>query len=248
MVYRRPGLLIAIYSDIHANLEALEAVLADIDTRNVDLRICLGDIVGYGASPNECVERVRADARICVAGNHDWAAVGRISSSNFNAFARTAIEWTREVLSAESKEYLNALPLSVGMDHSFLVHASPKNPERWAYLATLEQATEAFAYFESRFCFVGHTHVPFTILMEKDGLPYYMGAEVAIKRKQRALVNIGSVGQPRDRDPRSSYALLQPEKNIINICRVAYDIEKAQRKMKRVHLPEYLITRLSIGR
>ena len=183
-----------------------------------------------------------------MAGNHDWAAVGRISPSNFNAFARTAIEWTRTVLSPESTSYLCGLPLSVGMDHSFLVHASPRNPERWSYLATLEQASEAFDYFESRFCFVGHTHVPYIILSEKDGPPIYIGTSASLKRKQKALVNIGSVGQPRDRDPRACYALFQPEKNSVTLRRVFYDIEKAQKKMKRVHLPEYLITRLSVGR
>lgn len=239
----------AIYSDVHSNLEALETVLADISRKKVDANICLGDIVGYGPDPNECVDRVLRDVQICIAGNHDHAALKRISLHNFNAYAKAAIEWTQGVLSKDSQERLGALGLTAEKEEALLVHATPRDPEKWSYILTMEHAAACFQDFTQRFCFVGHTHSP-SIVTEEDGTQIRLQDtdEYQLTKNQRCLVNVGSVGQPRDRDSRTCYAIYDSAKRSVSLHRLPYDIQATQKKMKAQKQPEFNIRRLVDGR
>src|SRR3990172_12337150 len=153
----------AIISDIHGNLEALESVLDDIERRKVDSILCLGDIIGYGPNPNECVELIKSKAKIILAGNHDYAPLGKIDISYFNPWARSAIEWTRGELSEESVEFLLSLPLKAEIDGFTIVHATPYHPQEWNYIITIGDAIKNFPEFKNQICFIGHSHVPMII-------------------------------------------------------------------------------------
>lgn len=239
----------AIISDVHANLEALQAVLAAIEKEKIDSILFLGDCVGYGPSPNECVDLIRKNASIVIAGNHDWGAVGLSDVTNFNTQARIAINWTRDVLSTQSFSYLYHLRLTetTGTDKGiFLVHGTPKEPGQWHYFLYEHQAKMQYRYFNEQICFLGHSHVPFIIERPPRGKvkSFYVRAEV--KDNRRYIVNAGSVGQPRDGNPEASFVLFKD--NVIEIKRVPYDIVVTQKKMETAGLPSYLIERLAVGR
>jgi predicted phosphodiesterase len=238
----------AIISDVHANLEALNAVLKKIEKAKVDRLLFLGDSVGYGPDPNECIERLQEKAKILLAGNHDWAAAGMSDITYFNPLARIAIEWTNELLSEKNIEFLQILPLTEELkdDNIFLVHATPKEPEEWHYLSYEHDARLNFNYFKENICFLGHSHVPFIVERSPKGKIKFHYDRAEIKEKNRYIVNVGSVGQPRDGNPDAAYVLLR--ENSIEIRRVSYDIVLTQRKMRKAGLPEDLIERLSIGR
>jgi predicted phosphodiesterase len=242
---------LAIVSDIHANLEALEAVLEDIDAQSIDETVCLGDIVGYGADPNECVDLVKQRCPISVLGNHDAASLSLLSTQNFNIHARIAIEWTAGNLLEATRSYLKPLQLKK-LDHQLsLVHATPYEPDMWHYITSLEEAAFNFHFFDTQFCFVGHTHIPLIIVVNgKRELYVYQGNEIRFNtvKNARFLINVGSVGQPRDRDPRASYGVLDLDNGSFTHRRVRYDIRKCQAKMKRINMPEFLIGRLKDGR
>ncbi len=237
----------AVLSDIHGNLEALEAVLADA-SEEADAVLCLGDVVGYGADPVACVEIVGARAATIVAGNHEHAVAGLLDLEWFNPYARAAAEWTRERLDADHVSYLAALPLTSEVAGATLVHASPRRPEEWDYLISAEDGFDAFAAFSTRLCFVGHSHVPGFWSLGSSGPEYLPGANgVTLEHGRRYLVNVGSVGQPRDRDPRAAYALWDVERGRLGIRRVPYEIERAQRKILAGGLPRLLSDRLARG-
>ena len=182
----------AIISDIHSNLEALTTSLEVIDRQSVDEIVCLGDVIGYGANPNECVELVRRRCRTVIKGNHE-DAVGNISMTNdFTDDARAAIFWTRQQLTEQNLEYLQALPLIHTAEDLLFVHASPRNPAEWEYLLDLADASNAFRYFSEKLCFIGHTHMP--AIFSASGHPGN------VKKDDRAIINVGSVGQPRYRN------------------------------------------------
>jgi predicted phosphodiesterase len=242
---------LAFISDIHANLEALEAVLADSEKQKADEIICLGDIVGYGANPNECVKIVREKSSTILLGNHDAAAVNLLATHHFNSHAKIAIEWTAGALNNESRSFLLSLPLTVTRDGLTLVHATPYEPNMWYYITSLEEAAFNFQYFETDACLVGHTHIPILIVLDKQKEVYvHQGAAINLRAMNgsRILINVGSVGQPRDRNPLSCYALLDTESGDFTYRRVAYDIENAQAKMKKINMPEFLINRIKEGR
>ncbi len=236
-------------SDIHANLEAFEAVLAEL--AGVDAYLCLGDIVGYGPDPTACVERLRElPGLICVAGNHDLAAVGRYDLDWFNPYARAAIEWTAHQISSDDASYLSALPLTVEAAGATLVHGSL--PEPMDYITDTQAALVCFQAMPGRLCFVGHTHVaeyyrqrPGDASAEQRSL--YSGGRVECKPEFRCIINVGSVGQPRDGNPAASCGLFDPEAGTVEVRRVGYDIAAVQRKMRAARLPEYLAERLSRG-
>ncbi len=241
----------AIISDIHANLEALQAVLDDIDKNKIDEVLCLGDIVGYGANPNECVELVSERCRVCIKGNHDAAALDILSTLQFNINAKIAIEWTVKELKTKNLNFLSALPVHETINDITLVHSTPYEPGMWYYISSLEEAAFNFKHFSTPVCFTGHTHLPMIVEMDSSGDTYLnKKKEVAIENNagSRILVNVGSVGQPRDRNPKSSYGIFDSEKNHFHYRRVAYDIEKTQAKMRKIKMPEFLINRLSEGR
>jgi diadenosine tetraphosphatase ApaH/serine/threonine PP2A family protein phosphatase len=238
-------------SDIHGNLEALNAVLADAGS--YDAAICLGDIVGYGAQPNECVATVRGLENLtCLAGNHDLGATGRIDVSQFSSGAARALMWTRHALRPECTKYLMQLQPTGSAPNIALAHASPRDPV-WEYLEYAQQAAANFLLFEEKVCFVGHTHVPRTF--EEIGDP--AGRDTARERPNarqldvfdglRRIVNPGSVGQPRDGDPRAAYALLDTETGSYTAARVTYDVEKPQKLILAAGLPSSLASRLSLG-
>jgi len=238
----------AIISDVHANLEALQAVLKKIETDNIDKILFLGDSVGYGPDPNECTDILKQKAAVIVAGNHDRAAAGQTDAVYFNPYAKTAIEWTTRVLTDQVVKHIQSLPVTERLieDNIFLVHATPKEPEKWHYLSYKHNADENFKYFEESICFLGHSHIPFVVELSHGGELGVHYTQVNVREGNRYIVNVGSIGQPRDGNPDATYVLLKNK--MIIIKRVSYDILLTQKKMRRVGLPSYLVERLSKGR
>lgn len=241
---------VAVISDIHGNLPALEAVLQDIGDQ-VEQIWCLGDIVGYGPDPNECVERVRQEDLICVVGNHDWASLGKVDLEDFNPDARWAAQWTTEQLSRKNLRFLDQLPASLVVDQFTLVHGSPRAPI-WEYVTIPSIARENFAFFDTPVCLVGHTHVPLAFHLPEEKPAncerrWLDKKETLDLNEGRWILNPGGVGQPRDGDPRSAYMLLDTEEMSAEIQRVPYPVEKTQQRMEEAGLPQSLIVRLSFG-
>lgn len=230
---------LAIISDIHANLEALTRALELIASQNVDEIICLGDIVGYGANPNECVELVRERCSTVLLGNHDAATLDLSLARHFTTFARISAAWTAEQLTEASRLYLGTLPLTARRPDLLFVHASPYEPEEWHYVLSAIDAQPALRSFAERICFIGHTHVP-AIYTES-------GQVARVERNVKALVNVGSVGQPRDGNPLLSYGLFDTEKWTYVNVRSEYDVERAGEKILRAGLPRALADRLVVG-
>jgi len=240
----------AIIADIHANLAAFTAVLNDIKRCGGTEEVwCLGDVVGYGPDPHQCIELLRQQNHICVAGNHDRAAIGRISTSDFNLEAAAACHWTAQQLSPEDIDYLDSLPLVIEKSDFTLVHGSPREPI-WEYLLSTDAAEENLAYFQSQFCLVGHSHVPLIFEYSEEGigsLREFPADTTLTLTKNRLIINPGSVGQPRDGDSRASYAIYDSENRTVTHHRVPYDIEATQVRMMEYRLPTRLVTRLSYG-
>jgi predicted phosphodiesterase len=242
---------VLVVADIHSNLAALEAVLEDAGP--VDAVWSLGDMVGYGPQPNEVIARLRElDAR-CVAGNHEWAALGKLDLDTFNSAAAAAAEWTSHVISAETRGFLSGLLTKWRGDGVTTVHGSPRDPI-WEYVLSETVARENFAHFDSPLCLFGHTHIPAAYAEGAAGSGsgprgYAQGGQVlSLQAGERYLLNPGSVGQPRDGDPRASYLLLDPAAGSASWRRVEYDIERTQVLMQRVDLPDVLWQRLTWGR
>jgi predicted phosphodiesterase len=240
---------ILIVSDIHSNLVALETVLAVVGA--YDQLWNLGDTIGYGPRPNECVAAVR-HANVLIAGNHDLASLGKVNLADFNPDARTANIWNGEQLETENRRLLEALPPRCDIDSQFLaVHASPREPV-WEYLLTVDQARDNFALFNNQVCLIGHSHVPLIFRKTADGrhegplLPD-AGETLVLREGVRYFVNPGSVGQPRNQDPRAAYAILDTDAGTIEFQRTEYDIVQTQRQMQVANLPIALIRRLDYG-
>ncbi|MEW5831080.1 MAG: metallophosphoesterase family protein [Chloroflexota bacterium] len=241
---------VLVISDIHANLVALEAVLADTGT--VDEVWCLGDTVGYGPDPNGCVERLRGipNLGLCVAGNHDAAVLGDMPFVEFNHDARRSLEWQREALTGENADFLRSLPTSKQVCGDVTIaHGSPRDPT-WEYILNTLAARLNFEAFDTDFCFVGHSHVQsiFYYNKERDRISLDVPREgKLIELKPRTIINPGSVGQPRDRDPRSAYAIYDSESRTWESRRVVYDIPAVQREIIAAGLPERHALRLAEG-
>ncbi|MDH3891361.1 MAG: metallophosphatase family protein [candidate division Zixibacteria bacterium] len=235
-------------SDIHGNVEALRAVLSDIKRHRVDSIHCLGDVVGYGADPTACLKLVLENCDTKLLGNHEYAALGLQSCDNFNDAAKTSTEWTQQTLDDDWIAVMSDFAVDRPMDDMYLVHASPFEPSEWHYILSATDAINAFEHLKQRIGFFGHSHIP-TILREKpEGLPSIQtGHDFTADPEGRYLVNVGSVGQPRDNDPRASYVVFDSEELDIEFHRVEYDIEAAQHKMSEANLPSTLISRLSAG-
>jgi len=245
---------VAIISDVHANLEALEVVLADIRSRQCQSVVCLGDFVGYGPNPNECVDLLSPLLQgRHVAGNHDWAAVGRLDIAFFNPYAAEAIRWTQRVLRPAVRQYLQALPTQWSQNGAlpFLaVHASPRDPIE-EYVLDGATARESFRQRQFSLCFIGHTHIPAVFLAVGDEVetrPFRAGEEIRLEAGVRYMINVGSVGQPRDGDPRAAYALLDTAAAAVRLVRLEYPLQRTQEKMLGEGLPPILAERLSVGR
>ncbi|MCR4439102.1 MAG: metallophosphoesterase family protein [bacterium] len=239
----------AIISDIHSNLEALTAVLQTIDDLHVDDVLCLGDIVGYGPDPNDCIDLVRSRAWVIIAGNHDFASVGLTDTTYFNHMARVAAAWTGNVLSEEHRQFLSGLQYVYRRESLLFVHATPEAPEQWDYLETLDDARRSFAAFGEQVCFMGHSHVPVVLeLGEDEQIGVSTEQRVALAKDRRYLVNVGSVGQPRDGNPDACFGVFDTEELTFELVRVAYAFESTQEKILAAGLPAYLADRLALGR
>jgi len=239
---------ILVISDIHANLTALEAVLAAAD--KFDAAWCLGDLVGYGPDPNECIARIRElPGLLCIIGNHDMAALRQLDSDTFNPEARLAIIWTQQTLNESSRNFLGSLPERIEYANVTLAHGSPRHPV-WEYLLDTRTATLNFNFFDTPYCFVGHTHLP--VIYHQGDDPYSANlfipeADQPLVLAARSIANPGSVGQPRDRDARAAFAIYDTETNLWDYRRVAYDILAVQNRMRQVKLPERHIVRIEAG-
>jgi len=231
---------IAIISDIHGNLEGLETALTIIRNRGVDATVCLGDIVGYGANPNECVENIRAATPHLLLGNHDEASVFAEKSEYFNPYARIAVEWTHDELTEPNREFLRGLPYTLVLENILFVHSSPFDPPEWHYIITQADAEENFPYFNQELCFVGHSHVPNVFCTD--------GRTETLEHGKRFIVNVGSVGQPRDGDPRLSFGIVDTTAWTYENVRAEYNVDLASTKIKKAGLPKALADRLRLGR
>ncbi len=241
----------AILGDIHANYDALSTVLDHVDGQEepVDKIVQLGDIVGYGAEPVRCLETVQEREIEVVAGNHDWAAIERISIDFFNAYAKASAMWTREQLSNEHKDWLGQQPLTRNFEHFSLAHGTFHQPENFNYIQTVFDAQlsfEALQEIGAKIGFLGHSHVPVGFF-NTDPITYTLDPEIPLDDTP-CIINAGSVGQPRDENPLACYALLDTEKNTVTLSRLEYDIESAAQKIRDAGLPEVLAQRLSLGK
>ncbi len=235
----------AIVADIHANLAAFRAVLVDAASQQADGKVwCLGDIVGYGPEPHECIDLLCSIDHLAVAGNHDWAATGKVGTEEFNPDAAAAAQWTAVHLNAADRAYLDGLSLRIEEGDFTLVHGSPRDPI-WEYILTTQEADENFARFATPYCLIGHSHA--SVIFEGGGAIRRF-SETPLKLGQtRLIINPGGVGQPRDGDPRASYAIYDSDARSLTLRRVLYDIHATQQKMLTAGLPRRLVDRLSYG-
>ena len=236
-----------IFSDIHSNLEALDAVLHDAIEQKCTHYVCLGDIVGYNADPHECVERVRAMDCPVVKGNHDEQASLIESSRDFNELAESAIRWTRDHLSEEDKTWLRDLRLQRQVRDFTIVHATLDTPAQWAYVFNNLDAAASFTYQHTTVCFFGHTHVPMAFIRD-DGVRRIKIDQLHIESGKKYFINAGSVGQPRDADWRAAYCVFDIENDVVELRRVRYQLDAAQNKILNAGLPPLLAERLALGR
>jgi predicted phosphodiesterase len=238
----------AIISDIHSNLESLERALALVQPE--DELLCLGDIVGYGPSPNECIALLRARVKHAVLGNHDLAALENFGVEYFNDAARAAIAWTQVVLSDESRGWLNGLSYEIRYPDFLMVHGAPVN--YFEYILDKRTASKAFALTDAPLVFIGHTHIAEYWVQEPDGTVGHRhmqhGGELQFEEGRRYIVDVGSIGQPRDLNPEASFVFYDPEKRTVEWVRYPYPIADVQEKIHEAHLPDYLAMRLESGR
>ena len=238
-----------VIADIHSNLEAFEAVLEDAQNHGgFGHTWCMGDVVGYGPDPAACIKLLKQLDPVCVCGNHDSAAVGKIDTGDFSSEAARANRWTATQLSGGDREFLSGLPSLVVEDDFTIVHGSPRQ-HAWEYVAHTITAEDNFRCFDTRFCIVGHTHVPF--LFTNDGVEV-RGSVLRVGDMlelgdNRLIINPGAVGQPRDRDPRASYAIFDAEEMVLHNYRVTYDVAATQEKMEKAGLPDFLVSRIAWG-
>jgi predicted phosphodiesterase len=238
----------AIFSDIHANLEAFEAVLQDAEQQKCTHYVCLGDVVGYNANPHECVARVREMDCPIVKGNHDEQASLVESSRDFNELAEHAIEWTRENLTEEDKQWLRDLQLERQVRDFTIVHATLDTPAQWGYVFNNLDAAASFTYQHTPVCFFGHTHVPMAFIREENGVRRLRMEQLSVEPTKKYFINTGSVGQPRDGDWRAAYCVYNIDNNSVEQRRLKYDLDTAQKKIIEAGLPRLLAERLAIGR
>jgi predicted phosphodiesterase len=237
----------AILSDIHSNLEALEAVLVDAKAQGCTNFVCLGDIVGYNANPCECIKVIRALECPVVKGNHDEQVSIVRSTEGFNELAEEAIDWTRAQLSDDDKAWLADLRLTRQVRDFTIVHATLDTPGQWGYVFNDLDAIASFTYQHTSLCFFGHTHWP-TAFVRDDNVRRLTVGQIVLSAGKKYFLNPGSIGQPRDRDWRAAYCILHADRQVVEQRRVKYDLETAQRKIRQAGLPDRLADRLAVGR
>ncbi len=240
-----------IFSDIHGNIEALEAVLRQIDDFRPEKVICLGDVVGYGPNPNECVQRVKEVTDFTIMGNHDHAVLGLTDIAYFNPYAKIAVLWTRETLTEDNFLILNDYLFQKSVDNLLFVHSTPLHPERWDYIFHPLEGKYYLQHLAEQMCFIGHSHQPVYFEEDHDGQVIFdrqPSFSLPIQEGCKYIINDGSVGQPRDGYPDAAYATYDSDEGLVEVKRLSYDIEETQRKMSEANLPEFLIERLTYGR
>lgn len=237
----------AILGDIHANYEALTAVLADAEKQHVTHFVCLGDVVGYNASPCECLQRVRELNCPIVRGNHDHYCAGDDELEGFHPVAAEVVKWTRQQLSREARDFLGGLAYMKRVETFTVVHSTLDAPDQWGYVFDKLEADASFAYQTTSLCFFGHTHVP--LAFEKtDRVRVGLYSRIRIMLGRKYFINAGSVGQPRDGDPRAAYVTFDMMSNEVQLHRVNYDLRLTQKKIRDAGLPERVASRLALGR
>ena len=240
-----------IFSDIHGNLEALAGVLQQINDFLPDKIICLGDVVGYGPNPNECIQQVSQKADLTIMGNHDHAVLGLTEITYFNQYAKTAILWTKQVVTEENLAILRSYPFRESMGNILFVHSTPLHPERWDYIFNLLEGRYYLQHLQEQVCFIGHSHQPLFFEQDEKGhVAYDRKPEfsLTVRNGCKYIVNVGSVGQPRDGKPEAAFATYDTEYQRIEVKRLAYDFNETQKKMIDANLPMFLIDRLAYGR
>ena len=244
------GRVYAVLGDIHANIDALNAVLDDARAQGVTHFVCVGDVVGYNASPAACIRAVRDELGCpCVRGNHDhYVSDPGTNLADFHPSAAQVVEWTRSQLAADDVQWLHDLPLQKPVMGFMLVHATLDKPDHWGYVFENQQAEANFSYQYTPLCFHGHTHVPIIYSNEPGGVVHYQPRDFTLELGQRLFINVGSVGQPRDGDPRASYVVYDMAARQIRFRRVAYDVQAAMARNRLAGLPEKCASRLEIGR
>lgn len=238
-----------IFSDLHSNLESLNRFSKIIETLDHDKKVFLGDLVGYGADPNACVEWVREKADIVLGGNHDYAAVGRTDITYFNSYAYQACLWTRQKLTQENKDFLRSLPCEIVEDDIHWVHSSPYEPEQWHYVVSSADGKINFDHFSTQLCFLGHSHRPVILEQGQDGEITECATPTTweLKPDCRTIINVGSLGQPRDGNPKPAFVIYDSTAGTIEYQRFEYDFITTQKKILANGLPPYLADRLSVG-
>lgn len=239
-----------VLGDIHANLSALRTVLEKMDEAGVDTLISVGDVVGYGAAPSECIALLRERRAVVVKGNHDAACINELDEHGFNPYARAAVAWTRTVLSADEKRWLKGLPLVATLEHCQVAHGTLHRPELFDYILSLSDADPSLDDMTRPVCFVGHSHIPLTVMRfeeEPERTAYTCDAEIDLAGTCKALINVGSVGQPRDENPETAYALFDSSAKRASILRVPYDFETEIARIFAAGLPHVLGERLRLG-
>ncbi len=238
-----------IFGDIHGNLQALDAVLEAYEAESVDVYLCTGDLVGYGANPRECVAKARAVSAHVVAGNHDFAVCGKLTLEFFNSFAKSAVLWTRQQLSAADLRYLEKLPILVDVSPDVtLSHATIYDAHAFDYIQTQYDAHLSLQELRGKCGFVGHSHIPISFFLKGGAVSWSIDPEIDLEGQEKALVNVGSVGQPRDENPHAAYAIYDTEQQKIWIKRVPYDVEAAIHAIRSNNLPPVLGDRLRLGK
>ncbi len=236
-----------ILGDIHANLEAFEAVLGEMDKAGVEKHISVGDLVGYGANPCEVIDRIKKMETLVVAGNHDYAAIDKINIDFFNAYARESAIWTRNALSDDDKNYIRSLKLIEEVEDFTVVHSTLYSPELFEYIQTSYDAHLSFDQQNTTVSFMGHSHVPVNFFKRKN-VSFNMENEVRLDNGTKCMINVGSIGQPRDENPDAVCVVYDSDEKVVSISRVRYDVDKASKKIIAAGLPEILAERLKYGR
>lgn len=240
----------AVLGDIHSNLSALEVVLDSVRAARVDQIISVGDVVGYGASPAGCIQLLREHQAVVVKGNHDAACTGELDDHTFNQYARAAVAWTRSQLASEDLTWLRQLPMNTTLTHCQVAHGSIHDPMLFEYVRTTGDANPSLDLMTSRVAFVGHTHIPIALIRLTDvpgRTAYAPTVDIDLSEVERCLVNVGSVGQPRDEDHRTGWVLFDTEAESIRIERLEYDIEREAHRIREAGLPRVLGDRLYLG-
>lgn len=238
-----------IFSDIHSNLEAFDSVIKAYKSEAIDKYLCIGDVVGYATNPKECIDKVSKLAVITAAGNHDWAAVNLFSLDYFNEIAKEALLWTRRNIDDRDRVFLESLRPLYKIEDFTLVHGTLDNPQEFNYMTDGYIAEGTFRVLETSICFVGHTHQPAAFIKDKNGgIHYLQDDSYDIKPGNKYIINVGSVGQPRDGNPKAAYGIYDSEKREVRIKRTAYDFESARKKIIESGLPNFLGDRLLSGR